>query len=71
MTDEELERIKDSWDDIRPVNIQALDTAFKNGKRDVPVLIAEVKRLRNVLTELGFCSVDGESMPCMTCGAGL
>jgi len=31
----------------------------------------EVERLTNMLNQLGFCPKDGESMPCMTCGAGL
>jgi hypothetical protein len=31
----------------------------------------EVARLRTMLWALGFCPNDGESMPCMTCGAGL
>ncbi len=25
----------------------------------------------DMLVQLGFCPTDGESMPCMTCGAGL
>jgi len=24
-----------------------------------------------ILLDLGFCPVDGDSMPCLTCGAGL
>jgi signal transduction histidine kinase len=32
---------------------------------------AEVERLLGMLNTLGICPKDGESMPCMTCGAGL
>jgi hypothetical protein len=39
--------------------------------RDVDHLLDEVARLTKILNDLGFCSKDGESMPCMTCGAGL
>lgn len=31
----------------------------------------EVERLSSILLALGFCPKDGESMPCLTCGAGL
>jgi hypothetical protein len=37
-------------------------------KRDAE---AEVDRLTRMLSALGFCVTDGESLPCMTCGAGL
>ena len=32
---------------------------------------AENKRMRIILAELGYCPNDGDTMPCMTCGAGL
>lgn len=32
---------------------------------------AEVERLTAMLGALGFCPKDGDSMPCLTCGAGL
>jgi hypothetical protein len=37
----------------------------------VEALEAEHARMRSILAELGFCPVDGDAMPCMTCGAGL
>ena len=32
---------------------------------------AEVERLTRMVGALGFCVKDGESLPCLTCGAGL
>lgn len=48
-------------------------------KIETPTLMEEeIKRLlltykltRQRLAEIGICPEDGESMPCMTCGAGL
>jgi hypothetical protein len=33
--------------------------------------VEEIKRLRQLIADLGFCPKDGESMPCFACGAGL
>ena len=38
---------------------------------DIEALLDEVERLSKMLLTLGFCPKDGDSMPCMTCGAGL
>jgi hypothetical protein len=40
-------------------------------KARVDAAEAEVERLTRMLSALGFCVTDGESLPCMTCGAGL
>jgi hypothetical protein len=37
----------------------------------VAQVTAENTRMRQILAGLGYCPVDGEPMPCMTCGAGL
>lgn len=37
----------------------------------VLAVIEERDRMRDILNRLGFCPVDGEPMPCLTCGAGL
>lgn len=38
---------------------------------DLAAAQTEIRRLRNMLADLGFCPEDGDSMPCETCGAGL
>lgn len=49
MSDEELARIEFSWDDIEPRRTDTLRFAFGEAKRDVPALVAEIKRLRGLL----------------------
>lgn len=53
MSDEELARIESSWDDIDPYrngsSHETLKFAFSEAKRDVPALVAEIKRLRGLL----------------------
>lgn len=34
-------------------------------------ILPAIHRLRGIAAQAGFCPKDGESMPCMTCGAGL
>ena len=37
----------------------------------VRALLDEQDRLTEMLNTLGFCPTDGESLPCLVCGAGL
>lgn len=40
-------------------------------EEEISRLVVRIKSDRARLSELGICPTDFESMPCMTCGAGL
>lgn len=58
---------KDALAEVRVV----LDAGFPLPNLAARNLLAERDRMSRILAELGFCPVDGEAMPCFTCGAGL
>lgn len=52
------------WDESMTDEVQDIAISGIEAKK-------EVLRLRSMIYGIGFCPDDGDSMPCLTCGAGL